>query len=322
MTTAAVFLLCLLLTIQPLSPDGEEPLPLDAYWELVEETHALLVELEGGEPETAHTRLSAAAARWEAVDQLLLPDGTRVVVEHDYLIARLQAEPPDLEGLEAYFESLMLARATWPQSAPPPDEEILEDVLSRPEFQWRAPQPSPLEEAWQRFLLRVREFFARLFPHSERTLRIDGPPLLTLLPLGLSILVLSLVLVYALRGVLAGFVAESGIEPQVEEGREVLTASAALQRARDLSGAGDYRTAVRYLYLSSLLILEERGVLRYERSLTNREVLRTVAGTPRLANVLENVVEVFDRVWYGYQSLDDEAYRRYEEQVNDLRSFE
>jgi hypothetical protein len=40
------------------------------------------------------------------------------------------------------------------------------------------------------------------------------------------------------------------------------------------SSEGDYRTAVRYLYLSLLLLLEEHGLLRYDRPLTDREYLQ------------------------------------------------
>src|SRR5574341_98434 len=104
-----------------------------------------------------------------------------------------------------------------------------------------------------------------------------------------------------------------------EASGELLTADSALRRAQTLSAASDYRTAVRYLYLSSLLLLEERGLLRYDRSLTNREYLRSVAHLPELASTLRDVVEVFDRVWYGYQLLDAAAYARYADRVADLR---
>ena len=93
----------------------------------------------------------------------------------------------------------------------------------------------------------------------------------------------------------------------------------ALKRAQNLSGAGDYRTAVRYLYLSSLLLLDERGLLRYNRSQTNREYLRSVAHLPKFAAILREVIDVFDRVWYGYQTLDEATYTQYAARVAELR---
>jgi hypothetical protein len=104
-----------------------------------------------------------------------------------------------------------------------------------------------------------------------------------------------------------------------DAGEENLTATRALRRAEALAGGGDYRTAVRYLYLSALLLLEENGLLRYDRSLTNREYLRSVADFPELAAALRRVVEVFERVWYGYELLDEPAYRRYTTWVKELR---
>ena len=98
-----------------------------------------------------------------------------------------------------------------------------------------------------------------------------------------------------------------------------LTAESALRRAQTLSQGGDYRTAVRYLYLSTLLLLEERGLLRYDRSQTNREYLRSLKGRPELASVLRDVIEVFDRVWYGFQPLDEAAYHHYAAQVQNLQ---
>ena len=86
-----------------------------------------------------------------------------------------------------------------------------------------------------------------------------------------------------------------------------------------LSTQGDYRTAVRYLYLSSLLVLDEQGLLRYDRSRTNREYLRSVSSRPELAIPLRKVIDVFDRVWYGFEAVDENTYKSYVQQVEELR---
>lgn len=57
---------------------------------------------------------------------------------------------------------------------------------------------------------------------------------------------------------------------------------------------------MRYLYLAALLRLDERGQLRYNRALTNREYLDRVQDNPHLQAALPPIVETFDRVWYGY----------------------
>jgi len=100
---------------------------------------------------------------------------------------------------------------------------------------------------------------------------------------------------------------------------EILSAGQASLRARQLSGSGDYRQAIRYLYLSALLLLDERGLLRYNRFLTNREYLRQVSNQPDLAGHLRPVIETFDRVWYGFQPVDQDSYNQYTEQVAALK---
>ncbi len=103
------------------------------------------------------------------------------------------------------------------------------------------------------------------------------------------------------------------------EGDDRLTSKGAFKRAETLSTEGDYRNAIRYLYLSSLLVLDERGVMRYDRSRTNREYLHSISSRPELAKPLHDVIEVFDRVWYGFEAVDETTYKSYVEHVEELR---
>ena len=102
-------------------------------------------------------------------------------------------------------------------------------------------------------------------------------------------------------------------------GGEPLTSEDAFEKAQALSRGGDYRSAVRYLYLSSLLLLDERGLLRYDRTKTNREYLRSISRSPGLAKPLGEVIEVFDDVWYGYHSLEEETFKHYSDRVQELK---
>ncbi len=115
------------------------------------------------------------------------------------------------------------------------------------------------------------------------------------------------------------FVVESELGDGDGSADELLTAETALKKAQTLSTGGDYRMAVRYLYLSTLLILEERGLFRYDRSKTNREYLRSVRERPELAETLRDVVDVFDRVWYGFQPLSQSDYSQYQTRVEALQ---
>ena len=77
------------------------------------------------------------------------------------------------------------------------------------------------------------------------------------------------------------------------------TAAASRARAQDAAASGDFREAVHQLYLATLLHLDERGLLRFRPSLTNREHLTTGNLAPGLAPVLTPVIEGYDRLWYG-----------------------
>ena len=295
----------------------EPPLPIDEYWQEVQKTRALVTSLKGASPEVSHAQLLTAAGRWESITEVVLPDGTLIPVDHSFLVSRLRADPPDLRQLDDLLTALLTAHDTWPQPVfASGDTGALDRILARPEFQWQPEQPSPLAEWWQRLRERFWEFVTRLLPGESIIVQL---PLLHRALTALGTLALILVLTYAMRGLLADFVAGTEINLESEAGDGALTAATALKRAQMLSSEGDYRTAVRYLYLSSLLLLEEQGLLRYDRSLTNREYLRSVAHLPQLAAAFHDVVEVFDRVWYGYQPLDEAAYAQYADRVMELR---
>jgi hypothetical protein len=190
----------------------------------------------------------------------------------------------------------------------------LKAILARPEFEWPEEELSPLERAWQQVREGILALLARLIPAEVA----GGSFLRTFLTI-LGVIVLALVLLYATRGLLADFAAEVDGASGGELADELLTSESALRQAQTLSSAGDYRSAVRYLYLSSLLILDERNFLRYDRSLTNREYLGSIADRPELFITLREVIDVFDRVWYGFQPLDEKAYNLYVARVNELR---
>jgi hypothetical protein len=106
-----------------------------------------------------------------------------------------------------------------------------------------------------------------------------------------------------------------------DQAGERLSARGALAQAGTLAAGGDYRAAIRYLYLSTLLLLDERRLLRYDRSLTNREVLGQVAGDEALVERLRPVVEEFDRVWYGFAPVDEAEYEDYQRQIEQVREL-
>jgi hypothetical protein len=249
------------------------------------------------------------------MDSVELPDGRLHPIDHSFFIHELQNENTSLETLATLLTAYLSSRQGWPDpSLPRLDEAALQEILSRPEFQYTPDEPNFLQRLWRDIRQAIEDFFLGLFP-EDSTIRLPVGDLIVIV----AAVLLALVLAYALRGLIADFTAEAAMSAEEELGGEPLTAELALQRAQELSTGGDYRTAVRYLYLSSLLLLEERGLLRYDRSMTNREYLRTVSHRPELAAILREVIDVFDRVWYGFQTLTASEYDAYAQRVETLK---
>lgn len=288
------------------------------YWQQINDLQALVTRLEGEPVAVQQAQLAAAATQLGLVTAVSLPNGREIPISHAFLLNELSRDPPDLERLQNLLVAWQTAQATWPAvQFDDLDEAALQAVLSRPEFQYETAEPTRLQKWWDDLQLRFWQWLSEIFPSWNAEGGLGS--IVNLLVTSLGIIALIIVLVYALRQLLGDFAADSAIMPDDHLGDEMLTADTALERAQQFSGEGDYRTAVRYLYLSALLLLEERGLLRYNRSLTNREYLRSLTHQPELAAVLRDVIEVFDRVWYGFHALEPAEYEWYAGRVEMLK---
>lgn len=306
-----VTLLVLLLFGVPSVQAQTSRLTLETYWATIADIQDGLNNAQAGD---SSARV-VAADRLAAIVEVELANGRIQPIDHSFLISQLQNENISRETVTTLFSAYLSSRQGWPDpSLPQLDEAALTDILSQPEFNYTPDEPNFLQRLWQDIRQAIEDFFLRLVP-EDSALRV---PLNNLILIVASLLVI-VVLAFALRGLIGDFTADAALSAEEELGGEPLTADLALQRAQELSTGGDYRTAVRYLYLSSLLLLEERGLLRYDRSLTNREYLRTVAHQPELAATLRQVIDVFDRVWYGFQIVNASEYEQYAQQVETLR---
>lgn len=295
------------------------PVPEGEFWAMVHETISRLAEIETLPAEGQNEALIALTARWEAVESVVLSDQRVVPLETGPLLVLLKERPANLRRVENLLKQLLDSRESWPSSPfGEPDAAAIRQVLARSEYQWDKAQEQNLLEQWlEKIRKAIEDFFNRLIPDSWK--RSQGPLVINLRPLFTvtAFLVIALLLFFGFRGVFSEMVKEAALsEP---EGEAHLSASSALEQATRFSQSGDNRLAVRYLYLSALLLLEERGLLRYDRSLTNREYLRVLAGKPELAGLLREVIDVFDRVWYGFQPIDQDTYEHYAAQVTALK---
>lgn len=131
---------------------------------------------------------------------------------------------------------------------------------------------------------------------------------------------LAILLSYWLRGLLGGILGERLRRRTATDEEMPATAAEARSQAQTLAGTGNYRAAVRQLYLAALLHLDEQGLLRFQRDQTNREVLaQTKPGTEVHAH-LKPAVETFDRVWYGEHEPDRPTFEAYSAEIDEIMS--
>lgn len=293
----------------------DEPITVEAYWELVGNTRQALAEMDALPAGEIRRQLDELAADWEEVGTLEFPDQSLVIIDPSRLAVELQNDPPDLSRLGKRLDALLEAHAQYPQEVfTLQDVDPLEDILKRPEFQWGEERAAETPDWLQQLFDAYAAFMERLAFAVQNTIYYGRVPLMIA-----AAVLLTFGLLHISRNLSRSLVREAELAGEDGGDDALLTSKGALQRAQMLSNQGDYRNAVRYLYLSSLLVLDERGLLRYDRSRTNREYLQSVSSKPQLATPLHDVIEVFDRVWYGFESVDEQTYQSYLKHVDELR---
>lgn len=257
--------------------------------------------------------LEDVANRLAATTTVRLADGSTAPVDNRWLAEALNPTDPDFTAIEARLGAVINALSLPAGSAPTDALQQLNDILNNPPFAERVNDTSWID-GFLNWLGRVLDSFLR--PISPAVGR-GGE--VTAWVLGIvGVILLLAVVAYLLLGLRRNLVANAkraGDDPETN-----LTAKTALEQASDLARGGDHRTAMRYLYLSALLWLDERDLLRYDRALTNREYLDRVRENPALRGKLAPIVETFDRVWYGHVPLDDADFAAYKAQVEALRA--
>ncbi|GEM_PF-4485728 len=169
----------------------------------------------------------------------------------------------------------------------------------------------------QRLLDRIRDLLEMLQPSGELSLQTPETWVVWALSLA-AVLLLGGLLGLWLRDLLALWVFEPPRGGQAREQGRPTHPGQAQEEAWNQARAGNYREAVRMLYLAALLHLAESHQLSLEPSLTNREILEQVPPNTPWRQDLEPVIAVFDRVWYGVQEPNEETFQRYQAAVQHL----
>lgn len=257
--------------------------------------------------------LEEAAERLITTTVVRLHDGTVASVDNAWLQEALSSPAPDFPLITARLGALIDARAQPAPSAPADALERLDRLLAAPPFN----RSEPKTPQW---LIDLLEWLERLLETIMRPVEAVPPTATDVVAWVFALIGAALVLamiLYLLINLRRSIVRDTRIATNGDD--PALTASQALEQASALARDGDYRAAVRSLYLSALLWLDEQNLLRYDRTLTNREYLERARSNPALLARLAPVIETFDQVWYGHMPMDASAFAAYRQQIEALR---
>lgn len=298
--------LCLLLLFCMAAPCVAEPLA--AYEQRL---RGLKQELEAAASAgKGKEAVNAAKEGLRGVARVSLPSGEEVAVDNSalaaeleaYLAGRGQGKEEGVDSIVRKMDSLGGAISLYQEvergrAIGPGDGRALEkvkEVLSRREF-----RQGVAEKGWSGLVRLLWRVLGRISEAMGRTARFVGWGLLVLGALGLAATTVSLVLKVAgvRRMTLRGRREET---PQriLDEG--VTSSEEALRRAEDAAKRGNYREALRYLYRGLLLLLAERGLIKYGEATTNWEYVGALSlSAAEFEPFLAKSTMLFERRWYG-----------------------
>lgn len=85
----------------------------------------------------------------------------------------------------------------------------------------------------------------------------------------------------------------------------------ALDEASKNASEGNFRNALRLVYLAVLLRLDERELIEFNRTGTNWEYLSMLRKHHKVHDTLKPVTMVFDRKWYGHEPASNDDYKSF-----------
>ena len=178
-----------------------------------------------------------------------------------------------------------------------------------------------LRQWWNEFV----KWFSNLFPTPKHAEPATQPSFVWLKVLFISALILALLAaalliwrVYKNRPKPVSDDADMG-----DEELFLLPPDELRQRAARFANEGNYREALRYLYISMLMLMDARGVWHYDINRTNWEhiaLLSREKKRPELVLPLQEMTRRFDRVRYGNADCDDVEWNRFQMTYGELEA--
>jgi hypothetical protein len=253
--------------------------------------------------------------------------------------------------------------AAQPSVAPAEIDRIIQEVLQRDEFRWRMPRINPEENDPKNtgligsFFAHVEDFILSvgakadqfvnkvlqwLNKHLLSKFRWDpghhaesnpwNTPVYVILFVLLAIVLSALAILLWRNRRKSAAVADVSAQavPLVDLEREDVSADRLpadewMAWAAEMLRRGEYRLAVRALFLSSLAHLAQNGAIRISSFKSNHDYLRDLRrrahALPELFAAFTTNVEVFDRIWYGQYPATEDTVHSFETNIQRIRRY-
>ncbi len=271
------------------------------------EVHRIRLQLDAvaGTPTAGIATVRSIQRHLRLLDRVRLTDGAVLTTNTAALASQLSPHSQSINRRVAHqVDALDLMLRGPPRAVSPVLLQTLDTVLRDPKFHQ---QCQNLDCALNWLGSKLQALLDRLALHR-------GPsanPLVKLLFGALFLVVVGAIAGLAARGSLRRLVVDLPPPGATDQG---LNEQAARRRVDEFVAAGEHRTALRYLFIATMLELQRRGALTLQPGLTNHEyvaAMRAAKYTPKaIEQPLRQLVEEFDRAWYGHLPFGPGDYQR------------
>jgi Domain of unknown function (DUF4129) len=201
----------------------------------------------------------------------------------------------------------------------------LDRILARPEYQLDKERESTIKKFLYGLWEKILSFLRSLAFTSAGGPELPNTGLLS----GFRILLVIIVLVALVIGAfhLTKRLRRKRQWEEVKDVREVLgeemagdvTSGDLLATAAELAKQGDYRTAIRRVYIALLLDLERRGKLPLHPSKTNRDYLNALRSERKIYPTFSTMTGTFEMTWYGQRGATEDEFNGFVSHYEDAK---
>lgn len=93
-------------------------------------------------------------------------------------------------------------------------------------------------------------------------------------------------------------------------GLEILDSKAWKTKAQEHANVSDWREACRAVYMSSLYLMDENGVLKFVATRTNYEYYYALSSFKKLRQPFRELVNIVEGIWFGNDSATNAEYQK------------